>query len=515
MLARKAAEGPDRLAVVGGETRWTYADLDAEADRLARGFLASGLVPGERVIVHMPNLASFVAVVFGLFRAGLVPVFALPAHRSAEIGHFAAKAEASAYVIADRHEGFDYRTIAESVTAALPSLRRVFVEGEPGRFAALAELRGKGDGTPLPAGGSASDVALVQLSGGSTGFSKLIPRTHDDYLYSVRQSVEVCGLGPDCVYLVALPAAHNFPMSSPGILGALYAGGTVVLSRSPSPDEALPLIERERATMVALVPPLALVWAEAAARTRHDLSSLRTVQVGGAKLTMEAARRIGPALGARLQQVFGMAEGLVNYTRPGDPEEIVLGTQGRPMSPADEVLVVDDIGVPVADGTPGHLLTRGPYTIRAYHNEPEANRRAFTEDGFYRTGDIVTRRPDGYLVVAGRATDVINRGGEKIAPDEVEDHLRAHPAIHDAVIVGMPDAYLGEKSCAFVVTRETLRAADVKAWVRTRGLAGYKVPDSVVFLAALPATAVGKTSRRELRKALAASLPAPAQSERA
>lgn len=508
-LRARAAELPESIAVVGGDARWTYAELDQRADALAAGFQRLGLNPGERVIVQLPNRPEFLSVVFGLFRSGLVPVFALPAHRSREIVHFARAAEATAYVIADQHEGFDYRELAEQVRREVDHLREVVVVGDPGRFTPLSSLEGHGTAFTAPEI-HPSDVALMQLSGGSTGVSKLIPRTHDDYIYSFRESATICGLTPSSVYLGVLPIAHNFPMSSPGIFGALYAGSTVALSPSPHPETAFPIVERERVTITGMVPPLALVWIQAAARTKHDLSSLEVIQVGGAKLTPEVARRIEPALGARLQQVFGMAEGLVNYTRLDDPDEIVHNTQGRPISPADEILVVDDKGEPVEDGTPGHLLTRGPYTIRAYHAAPEANARAFTPDGYYRTGDIVVRRPDGYLVVHGRATDQINRGGEKVSPEEVEDQLLAHPNVHDAAIVSVEDPYLGERSCAFVIPRgEKPSVGELKKWVRSRGLAAYKVPDQIVFVDAFPETGVGKTSRSALRAAIRRQMMEP------
>ncbi len=497
-LRARAAASPGDLAVVDARVRWTYGELDQRVDALAAGFQGLGLHAGERVLVHLPNRAEFVSVVFGLFRAGLVPVFALPAHREREVEHFAAAAEASAYVVADRHDGFDYRSIAEQLPGKVASVREVVVVGEPGPFTPLADLERGGPFTPPKI--SASDVALMQLSGGSTGLSKLIPRTHDDYIYSFRASAEICGLTESSVYLGTLPIAHNFPMSSPGVFGALYAGSTVALSPAPHPDAAFPIIERERVTITGLVPPLALIWIQAAANTSYDLSSLEVVQIGGAKLTPEVARRVEPAFGAKLQQVFGMAEGLVNYTRLDDPAEIVINTQGRPISPDDEVLIIDDGGEPVEDGTPGHLLTRGPYTIRAYHDADEHNDRAFTADGFYRTGDIVVRRPDGYLVVQGRATDQINRGGEKGSPEEVEDQLLAHPNVHDAAVVSVDDPYLGERSCAFIVPlgeRPTVGA--LKSWIRSRGLAAYKVPDQIVFVDSFPETGVGKTSRRDLR----------------
>ncbi|HWI73719.1 MAG TPA: AMP-binding protein, partial [Baekduia sp.] len=402
-LADRASRFASRTAVVGADgTRWTYAELDERASALAEGFAGLGIAPGDRVVVQLPNIPQYVEVLFGLWRAGALPVFALPAHRRTELMSFARAAEAVALVTVDRHAGFDHAALAAEVARDVPSVEHVILASE------LDGLRAPSSRVLWEPRSSA--VAFLQLSGGTTGTPKLIPRTHDDYLYSVRRSAEICGLGTESVYLCALPAAHNFPMSSPGILGVLHAGGTVVLAPSPDPAAAFALIARERVTITALVPPLLLAWLDAR-RPEHDLSSLKLLQVGGAKLAPEAARRVGPVLGCRLQQVFGMAEGLVNYTRADDPEELVVGTQGRPISEAfDEVLVVDDDGREVDDGALGHLLTRGPYTIRGYYDD--ADPESFTVDGFYRTGDVVRRLPSGHLVVEGRAKDQINRGGE-------------------------------------------------------------------------------------------------------
>ncbi|WP_292036418.1 MULTISPECIES: (2,3-dihydroxybenzoyl)adenylate synthase [unclassified Brevundimonas] len=502
VLRSRAEAQPDAVAVVGMDQRWTYGDLLEKAEAAAAGFLALGLKPGDRVVVQLPNLPEFLSVIFGLFRAQLIPVYALPAHRSTEIVHFVARAEASAYVVADRHEGFDYRILARAVQGEIPDLRHVVVVGEAEEFAAFDDFLA--DPAILPVtDADPSSVAFLQISGGSTGLSKLIPRTHDDYLYSVRESADISGLEPESVYLTALPAAHNFPMSSPGYLGALYVGATVVMVPSPSPDACFPLIEREGVTITGLVPPLALLWMQAASRKAHDLSSLQVLLVGGAKFLPEAARRVRTELGCTLQQVFGMAEGLVNYTRLDDDESLIVETQGRPISPDDEILILDDAGAPVLEGEAGDLLTRGPYTIRAYHNEPGANARSFTDDGFYRTGDVVRRTPEGYLVVMGRATDHINRAGEKISAEEVEDHLLAHPAVFDAAVVSVPDEYLGERICAFVIPRgDAPRGVELKAWMRQRDIAAFKVPDQIVFVEDFAVTAVGKVSRRELRAAL-------------
>ncbi|MEV0897569.1 (2,3-dihydroxybenzoyl)adenylate synthase [Actinoplanes sp. NPDC049802] len=497
LLSEAADRFGDRDAVVDGDARVSYRSLHDRASRLAAGLHTFGVRKGDRVVVQLPNTAAYFDVIFALFRLGALPVFALPAHRSAEIGYFCSHTDAVALITTDVYDGFDHRTLASVAGGA-----RVIVAGDPGEHTALGSLYSEGT---APDGPSPSDLAFLQLSGGSTGLPKLIPRTHDDYLYSVRASAEICEITPDTSYLVVLPVAHNFPMSSPGVLGVFHAGGKVVLSTTPDPATVFPLIERERVTITALVPPLALIWLDAAAGSRPELSSLEVLQVGGAKLLDSVAARVRPVLGCKLQQVFGMAEGLVNYTRLDDGDDIVLHTQGRPISPDDEVLVVDDDDIPVPDGTVGHLLTRGPYTIRGYWRADEHNRTAFTDDGFYRTGDLVRRLDGGYLVVEGRAKDQINRGGEKIAAEEVEDHLLTHPAVHDAAVVSVPDTYLGERSCAFVVVKDGMPAPklrDVRVHLRERGLATYKIPDRLRVVQSFPVTGVGKTSRRELRALL-------------
>lgn len=516
-LSLLAAAYPDRTAVVGrtGATgqRWSFAALDDRAHRLAAGLHGLGLRAGDAVVLALPNVPEFMAVVFALFRLGARPVFALPAHRGTELASFAERADARAILTVDAHARFDHGALARATADAVGSVREVIVldTGSGGTTAgtvSLAELSAAPRELPDP---DPEGVAFLQLSGGSTGLPKLIPRTHDDYLYSVRESARICGLRPDSVYLAALPVAHNFPLSSPGVFGALHAGAASVLSPAPDATTAFGLVEAERVTITGLVPPLAAAWADAAGRTDRDLSSLEVVLVGGAKCGPELAGRIGPALGCRLQQVFGMAEGLVNYTRLDDPDELVLTTQGRPISADDEVRVVDpdDPAAPsdaeVAPGRAGALLTRGPYTIRGYFRAAEHNAGVFTPDGFYRTGDLVRRHPTGHIEVVGRVKEQINRGGEKVAPAEVEDHLMAHPDVLDAAVIGIPDDYLGERTQAWVVPRPAGDAPSgsvLRRFVRERGVAAFKVPDLIEIVPDFPVTGVGKTSRRELRDSL-------------
>lgn len=501
----RAQATPEHPAVRSEHGVLTYAEVDARADAVAAGLVAAGFRPGERIVLQLPNVPDFFSAMFGTMRAGCIPVYALPAHRQREVAHFVEASGAAGYIVADRHGGFDYRALARDIVADHPKLR-VFVIGDAAEFEPYAALDGQGDPADLPELDPAG-VAFLQLSGGSTGLSKLIPRTHRDYVYTLRESARICGLSPDSVYLGALPIAHNFPMSSPGTLGTFYAGGTVSLAPAPSPDAAFPIIERDGVTITGVVPPIAIMWARAASRTPYDLGSLELLQVGGARFAPEAARRIEPALDVHLQQVYGMAEGLVNYTRLDDPEDVRIFTQGRPISEDDEILIVDENDEPVPEGTPGHLLTRGPYTIRTYFADRDTNDRAFTADGYYRTGDLVSITPEGNLVVHGRVSDVINRGGEKIPVEEVENQLMAHEKVIDAVLVPVPDDFFGEKSCAVVVAEEPRPSApELRRWIRERGLAPFKIPDSVVFVDEYPSTGVGKVSRRDLREAVRRSV---------
>ncbi|WP_405167426.1 AMP-binding protein [Nocardia sp. NBC_01499] len=497
LLRETARRHPHRPALLDTEGPRSYAWLDAEADRMAHGLLALGIAPGDRVVVQLPNVPEFLTVLFGSLRAGSIPVLTLPAHRRAEIEHLAALSDAVAYIIVDRIGDFDYRDLATTVQAAVPSLRHVLVLGEPGFGIDLNTVPREGDSLPKI---DPNDIALMLVSGGTTGLPKLIARTHDDYVYNATASAEVCALTEDDVYLATLPAAHNFPLACPGILGTMSVGGAVAFVTDPSPESAFAAIERHRVTATAVVPPLAQLWCAATEWEAADLSSLRLLQVGGARLAEVNAREVMPALGATVQQVFGMAEGLLNFTRLDDDAELLHATQGRALSPADEIRIVDADGNDVAPGAEGELLTKGPYTIRGYYRAPEHNARAFTPDGYYRSGDLVRRLPSGHLVVSGRIKDVINRGGENISCDELEEHLLAHPIVRHAAAVGLPDADLGEKVCAvLVVDGEMPTLAEIKTFLAARGLATYKLPDVLRRAASLPITAVGKIDKKALR----------------
>ncbi|KUI99576.1 (2,3-dihydroxybenzoyl)adenylate synthase [Vibrio sp. MEBiC08052] len=500
-LSATAEQFPDAIALICQDQQYTYQQLRYKIARLSAGFVSLGLKAGDNVVLQMANEAEFYLCFFALTMKGIKPVLALPAHRHMELSYFCQHAEAKAYICSDQITGFDTQQQALQLLESCPSIRLLITSGT----ASHREI------TPLSTlysdacyrqHGQATDVAFYQLSGGTTGTSKLIPRTHNDYVYSVIGSIEICRFNPETNYLCVLPAAHNFPLSSPGALGVFFSGGTVILGQDSSPKAAFELIERHKVTVSALVPPLALLWMQYAPSASEDISSLELVQVGGAKFSQSAAQQLPEKLHCQLQQVFGMAEGLVNYTRLDDPLDIIVSTQGRPISPDDEVLVVNEDGEPVPYGQEGKLMTRGPYTIRGYYRAAEHNRRSFNSEGFYSTGDLVKLTQDGNLIVTGRDKDQINRGGEKIAAEEVENVLLQHPDVHDVALIAVPDEFLGERSCAIVVLEQdkTLKPIVLKRFLHGKGLAEYKIPDQIRFMAVLPKTPVGKINKKQLRE---------------
>jgi 2,3-dihydroxybenzoate-AMP ligase len=513
--------------------RLSHAELAGRADAAAARLLGLGLAPGMRIVVQLQNGWEFPVLLLACLRAGIVPVMALPAHRRAELGYLAVHAEASAIAVPGLLRDFDHQAMARELGPEVQAVTggpwHVLVAGgaASGDSVDLRALCAPGASTGTGADRArldrlapgSRDVAVFLLSGGTTGLPKLIARTHDDYAYNARASAAVSGVDADTRYLVALPAGHNFPLACPGILGTLLAGGAVVMLPSAEPRRAFAVIEAEGVTHTAVVPAVAGRWLEHAVLSGSGLSgsglsgsgplaSLRVLQVGGARLADELASRIEPVLGCRLQQVFGMAEGLLNYTRLDDPAEVITATQGRPLSPADEVRLVDELDQDVPAGEPGALLTRGPYTPRGYYRAPEHNARSFTADGWYRSGDICRMTPGGNLVVEGRDKDMINRGGEKISAEEVENLVYRLPGVSQVAAVAMPDPVLGERVCLYVVLAPgaALTLQEARESMTGAGIAAFKLPEHLVLAAELPLTKVGKIDKKALRADIAGRL---------
>jgi 2,3-dihydroxybenzoate---[aryl-carrier protein] ligase len=496
----------DRVALIDRERRFTYAELDRLSTNLALNLLRAGLRPLDRVVVQLPNVAEFVILYFALQKIGCIPIAALVSHRYAEISQFANLSGATACVIPDQQGEFDYAGMIDRIRRENPALKFGFTVSEQRQgFFSLSELIS----TPARLTVSAladiridpTDPAVFQLSGGTTGIPKLIPRTHNDYAYNSKIAANVCGLTGDSVALIVLPIAHNLPLACPGVQGFLMSGGKVVLSASARPEDMASLIARHRVTHLKVVPSLLIRFLNDPAVTRYDLSSLRTVQSGGQRLQPEVrllCRRLIPS--AFVQENFGMSEGLLMFVRIDDPEDVKLETVGRPVSPDDEVKLLDDEDNEVPFGEVGELCCRGPYTLRGYYGVPEYNARQFTSDGFYRSGDLLRQHPSGNYMVEGRKKDLINRGGEKISAEEVENLILSHPAVKNVACIPIPDPQMGERMCACVLLRNgaNLCFDELKAFLQGKEIAKYKLPERMEILEDFPLSAFGKVSKKKL-----------------
>ena len=513
-LDQAIARWGDKEALVSGSERLTYRELGARIDRLAVRLAQSGLKPLDRVVMQLPNIPEFVYVYYALAKIGVIPVMAMRPHRHTEIRHFVHASGAVGWFIPGVFGNFDFPAMADEIKPDCPTLKYVFVAGDPrpGQAALGPMIAAPAEESEVRATlgrlrPDPGEVALMLLSGGTTALPKLIPRTHNDYVYNAEQCARVAGLSDHTVYMAVLPLAHNYNLASPGFMGALACGGKVVLAPAPDAETVFPIVERERVTVIAAAVPLVANWLNSPVPKRHDISSLRVIQNGGARLAPELRQRVRDELGATPQEIYGTAEGLINIVRPDDGEEALLHSSGAPVCPDDEIKVVDDQDHEVPDGELGELLTRGPYTIRGYYNAAEKNKEAFTADGFYRMGDLVRKR-GRHVYTEGRRKDLINRGGEKISCDEIENYIFAHPKVKTVTLVAMPDEVFGEKACAFVIPKpgETLTFDELIAFLRAQKIASFKLPERLEVRSEFPLSPAGKILKRTLREEITAQL---------
>ena len=501
-LAEEFAAGfnrfKERIFLVDQDREYTYGEVGQLTDNLALNLLELGLRPLERVVPALPNCAEFVLLYFALQKIGAIPIAALVTHRYAEISQFVKLSGASTCVYPERHGDFEFGPMIRRVQQENPSLRfclslsalRELIQRPARNMDRLKEIRI-----------DPTDPCVFQLSGGTTGIPKLIPRTHNDYAYNSKTAALACGVTRDSVLLLALPIAHNLPLACPGLQGYFFQGGKVVLCASTRPDQMLSLVQEHRVTHIKVVPALLIRLISEPAIGRYDLSSVKIIQSGGQRMQPEVRLKTQQLIpGCFVQENFGMSEGMLFFVLQDDPPQVKLETCGRPICPDDEVRLVDDEGREVAPGEVGELICRGPYTLRGYYGVPEYNARAFTRDGFYCSGDLMRRHRSGNYVVEGRKKDLINRGGEKISAEEIENLILSHPAVQNVACVPVPDPGLGERMCACVVLRRghSLNLQGLVSFLKTKEIAKFKLPERLEILEDFPVSSFGKVSKKAL-----------------
>ena len=505
-LDRHAREQPDRLAIADARIRLTYAEYARRSERLAAHFIALGLGSDDVIALQLPNWSEFAIVVNAAMLAGIPFCQVHSDFRSREIEFVLRYTGAAVFIcpVAFRH--FDYLPMIGALRPSLSALRHVMAVGD-NVPADSFDLRGYLDrDAPLettverlrarrPHG---DDLARVAFTSGTTGDPKAVLHLHNTTDSAVRFANRGHGIARDSVVLVFLPAGMNWGLLN--VLQALQAGCALIMLDVFDAVAAMRLIERERVTYFCCAPAHLVAMLNSPDIARFDLSSLRTVVTGGASCPIEVIRAFRAHLRGDLLELYGMLEtGFQSWTRPTDDAETVCGTVGPPI-PEVQSKVLDDSDQECPPGAVGEIASRGPSITVGYYNNDDANARSFTADGWFRTGDLGMFDEHGLLRIVGRKKEMIIRGGANIYPREIEEVLYQHPDIMDAAVIGIPDARLGERTCACVVPRPGRRLDfdAVVSFLRPK-IATYKLPEFVEVLADLPRTPTGKIQKEPLR----------------
>jgi 2,3-dihydroxybenzoate-AMP ligase len=516
LLDRAAARRPEGEAVVDGRTRLTYAEFRDRVDRLAQGMVGLGIGHGDCVLLQLPNWAEFALSYFALARIGATAVLLLTRHRQLEINFFCGLTGAKAWIVPERHRNADFTPIIEDVTRANPTLKHVItVRAKDGtRFTSFEGLLGQTE----PSGASQTsvlvspdressssrpspgDVAFVIPTGGSTGLPKAVPRTHNDSICEATYKAVARGQTAADICLFCVPLEHNLGLAA--FNGIISQEGKVVMLDSTRAEDICSAIQREKVTCAPLVPTLLARLAGFDGLARYDLGSLKAFYVGGSRTPPDVIRLTHERIGRVYMGAFGMSEGASCSTRLDDTDDVIINSIGRPCCPFDEFKPVGPEGEDLPRNAAGELLVQGPGIFSGYLQNPAENKRAFTQDGYFRTGDLARIDDSGNVRITGRIKDIIIRGGENISPIEMETMIREHPDVADVAVVGMPDPDLGERACAYIQARAgaNLTLEDVTSFLRDRGASVLQLPERVEVVRHIPLTKVGKPDKKALRE---------------
>ena len=505
ILSARAAAHPDRIAIVDRGRRVTYAELKTRVDRVAAGFAALGIGSGDVVTIQLPNWAEFAYVFFALERLGAVANQIGPDFRSREVDYILRFSESRAFVCPARFKSFDYVKMIGELRPGLPDLKAVCVLGSPSGvmtsgLVSLDALVENAAAVPPPgAGQGANDVMRMAFTSGTTGNPKGVIHSHNTTLSTCRTLNADMGVSLDEVFLIYLPLGLNWGYLT--LVQTVMAGARAVLLDQFSARAALELIQRERVTYIPTAPASIIAMLNDLELERFDLSSLRVIITGGASCPIETIREFRARMHGHLIELYGMLEtGFHTYTRLDDDPEAVTGTVGT-VSSGLGLRLIDESGRDIAAGAEGEIAALGPSVHLGYHKNPSANAELFTSDGWFRTGDLGQFDGAGNVKIVGRLKEMINRGGKKFFPREIEEILYTHPKIVHAAIVGVPDSRLGERNCLCVIPRpgQTIALDEVVGYLKD-SVATYKLPETIEIFDELPFTPTGKIQRHVLVK---------------
>ena len=500
----------DRVAISEGALEISYRELDEISDRGAAALWRLGLRPTDRALFQMRNGKELFYAFFSCLKIGVIPVCTLAAHRESEIGYLGQHSGAKAHFVHGDDERFDTVEFARRMREEIPTIEHVLVapagdglSPDVKSFMDLIAAEDPAEAYELVEGLTLDpyQVVLFQLSGGTSGIPKVIPRFSNEYRYSIQTVIDCAKLDETVIAFTPNPHMHNAPMVQYWGPALMLGGEVSVLVGRISLRRIEQVLADRKPNWIALAKVHMLRLAEAGAFKRLSMDHV----IGF--IVTDSAVKLSQIVRAPCLPIFGMTEGLLCITRPDAPAEAFDDCVGRPLSPFDELrIVAPGTETDVPFGEIGELLVRGPSVLRGYYDAPERNQDAFTSDGYYRSGDLLRFRKvkdEAYLSFAGRVKDVVDRGGEKINCSEVENALSQHDDIGAVACVAMPDPLYGERMCAFVVPKEARTAPDVASvgrFLERQGLAKFKWPERIEVIDDLPTTRSGKVSKPTMQQ---------------
>ncbi|SFC27103.1 AMP-binding protein [Tropicimonas isoalkanivorans] len=502
-LAETAARSPQKIAVIDDTGSLSYSEFDLLVTRAAAGLAAEGIGPGDAIGIQLPNRIAFAVFQQAAVRAGATYLPLLPQLRESELGYLLGVVRAKLLIIPDVCRRFDHRAMVPTLRTAVPSLARILVDGAGGDGCeTVADFLAEPHETTHPGSFPAPDAdarRLVIFTSGTESKPKAVLHSHATTFFPLDSHARIFEMGPQDVVFTPSPVGHGTGAVF-GVELGLHLGGTVVLMDGWDAGRAVRRISETGATMMWGATTFCAELAEAAGPDAPDLSRFRLLLTAGAPIPRDLVRRVRDRIGATLVSAYGQSEGQnITIARPGDPPEKITGSDGRFLEGIEHRLVTPE-GKLAAPGTEGEILYRGPNTCLGYLDTAH-NADAFTEDGFFRSGDLGVLDGDGYLRIVGRRKEIIIRGGENISPAEVEDLVGRHPQVAEVAVIGLPDDRLGQRACAAVIPRPgaPLTLTDITGFMATLGVAKFKYPERLELVDVIPRTASGKIRRDVLR----------------
>ena len=509
MLDKAADLYPDKEALVDDNSRLTYSQLREKANSLALGLIGLGIKKQDRVLLQLPNWNEFVYSYFAVQKIGAIVVLLIARYGQREISHLCRLTGATAWIVPEKSEKIDYIPIIDDVLKTNPDLKHVILvrSKDSRQFLSLEKLIEKADLSESNLRKLAErrpdpmEIAHMGPTGGSTGLPKVAPHIHNSYISRSEYTARAWELNSNDICIVVAPVGHDLSFGI-GVCPTIFSFGKLVMLDSTEPEDILSTIQKEKVTAVAWVPALASRLLGFEGLKDYDVSSLQKMYCGGQASSAKLVKDVTKKFGCKYINAYGGTEGMGTMTRLDYDQDIIPNSVGRPVCPYDTYQIIDENEKALPLNTPGELATKGPCMFTGYYHAPKENKEAFTENGFFKTGDQAMIDNSGNVILTGRVKDIIIRGGENISPIEIEELIITHPDVSQVCVVGMPDPVLSERICAYIQPKPGAKPSfeDVISFLKGKGASVLQLPERIEFIDAIPLTEAGKSDRKFLRE---------------